>query len=46
MNSAKGNVLIFQGTAKDLQGAVRAAEKQISKLLRERSERPVAHSTA
>ena len=38
MDSAKGNSIIFQGTAKDLKSAVAAAEKQISKLLSERSE--------
>jgi hypothetical protein len=40
-DSAKGNSVVYQGTAKDLQGAVAAAEKHVSKLLRERSEKPV-----
>lgn len=46
MDSAKGNAVIFQGTAKDLQAAIRAAEKHISKLLRERSEKPAAPRAA
>ena len=46
MDSAKGNAVIFQGTAKDLQAAIRAAEKHISKLLRERSEKPAAQRAA
>ncbi|HVO63105.1 MAG TPA: hypothetical protein VMT53_19400 [Terriglobales bacterium] len=40
MDSAKGNSIIFRGTAKDLKSAVTAAEKQISKLLQEHSEKP------
>ncbi len=46
MDSAKGNAVIHQGTAKDLKGAIAAAERQLSKLLRERSEKPVAQRVA
>ena len=46
MDSAKGNSVISQGTAKDLQSAIAAAEKHISKLLRERSEKPVGQHAA
>lgn len=46
MDSAKANSVIHQGTAKDLQGAIRAAEKHIAKLLRERPEKPVAQRAA
>jgi hypothetical protein len=43
MDSAKANSVMYQGTARDLQSAVTAAEKHIGKLLRERSERLVGH---
>jgi hypothetical protein len=45
MDSTKGNAVVHQGTAKDLQGAVAAAEKQVGKLLRERSGKLVGHHT-
>jgi hypothetical protein len=46
MDSTKGNSVVYQGTAKDIQSAVAAAEKHISKLLRERSEKPVGQRAA
>lgn len=46
MDSAKGNSVISRGTAKDLKGAVAAAEKQISKLLQERSAKPTGQRAA
>ena len=39
MDSDKGNTVILQGTAKDLKSAVVAAEKHISKLLNDRSDK-------
>jgi hypothetical protein len=46
MDSEKGNAVIYQGTAKDLKAAITAAEKQLGKLLRERSGKPVAERAA
>ena len=46
MDSSKGNSVIFQGTAKDLKSAVASAEKRISKMLEERSEKPVGGRVA
>lgn len=46
MDSAKGNSVIFQGSAKDLQSAIAAAEKHISKLLAEHSQKPTGRRAA
>lgn len=35
MDSAKGNSVVFRGTANDLQSAIQAAEEQIGMLLNE-----------
>lgn len=45
-DSAKGDSVVYRGTAKDIKSAVAAAEKHIGKLLRERSERLVGHRAA
>ena len=39
MDSAKGNSVVFRGTANDLQSAIRAAEEQIGMLLNEKGEK-------
>lgn len=46
MDSAKGNSVIFQGSAKDLQSAIAAAEKHISKLLAEHSQKATGRRAA
>ncbi len=46
MDSAKGNAVIFRGSAKDLKSAVTAAEKQISKLLQEQGGKSVGQRAA
>jgi hypothetical protein len=46
MDSAKGNAIIFRGTAKDFKSAIAAAEEYISKLLDERSEKPAGRHAA
>ena len=46
MDSEKGNSVIFQGSAKDLQSAIAAAEKHISKLLAERSQKATGRRAA
>jgi hypothetical protein len=46
MDSAKGNSVIVKGVAKDLKTAVAAAEKQISKFLKARSEKPAGQHAA
>jgi hypothetical protein len=46
MDSNKGNTVVFRGTAKDLDSAVAAAEKHISKLLQEHPQKPAGGRAA